>query len=183
MDQEDKKKKLEDEYNQRKEEIAKLKFQAKSTQDDILMIEEKLEQLQNRIQISNTELNVRKRRLNDLQNQFKSKSQEKNEEHEDSSEEDLDAKAEQELKIKMLKLISNRQELDIDPNELFFYDGQRSEIKSNIAIHTVKIKLVQSEEQSSQKAFTKIVPKDCTFRIHKKMTFPQLKEKACEHWV
>lgn len=183
MDQDDKKKKLEEEIKQRDDDIKAIVGQTRSTQDDIRMIEEKLEQLQNRIQIANTELNVRKRKLNDLTNQLKAKGQEKNEELEDSSEENDDERVEQELKIKLLKMISNRQENDTDPNELFFYDGQRSEVKSNIAIHTVKIKLVQSESQSSQKTFSKIIPRDCTFRIHKTMNFIHLKDKACEHWV
>jgi chromosome segregation ATPase len=179
----EKKKKHEEELSQRKQEIANIEYQTKSTQNDIHMIEEKLDQLQNRIQIANTELNLRKRRLNDIESQIKLKGLDKNEEFEDSEEEDENAKAEQELKIKMLRMISNRQESDADPNELFFYDGQKSEVKSNIAIHTVKIKLVQSEGHSSQKTFSKIVPKDCTFRIHKSMTFNNLKEKACDHWV
>lgn len=176
-------KKLAEETKQKEAEIQVLKVQQKTLKDDIAMIGEKLEQLQTRIQVANNELNSRKRKYNNLENLVNDKNKEKGEEHEHDDEDDGDGNIEFELKDKILKLISNRLENDFDPNELFFYDGQRSEIKSNIAIHTVKIKLVQSAEQNSQKAFVKIVPRDCTFRIHKLMKFKELKDRACDHWV
>jgi len=176
-------KKLAEETKQKESEIQALKTQQKGLKDDIAMIGEKLEQLQSRIKSANNELNLRKRNFNELENKLNDKNKEKGPEHERDDEEDGDGNIEFELKDKILKLISNRQDNDFDPNELFFYDGQRSEIKSNIAIHTVKIKLVQSLELNSQKAFVKIVPRDCTFRIHKLMKFKELKDRACDHWV
>lgn len=180
---EDKKKKLEEETKLKELEISDLTSQQKSLKDDIAMIGEKLEQLQTRIQFANNELNVRKRIMNNLKNQVEEKSKEKNEDIEDDDDEDDQGKIEFELKEKILRLISDRQENEFDPNELFFYDGQKSEIKSTIAIHTVKVKLVQTAEINPQKGFVKIVPKDCTFRIFKSMNFKQLKIQACENWV
>lgn len=176
--------KLKIEIESKKEEIKKLKNYQNGIKADLFIIEEKLEQATERIAIRNNELNTRKRKLNELKKISQGLKERNDSEQKDKGEAiDADIKAEKELKLKILKLISARAENNMDPSELFFFDGQKTEVKSNLVIHTVKIKLIQAPVQANKIQQNKIVPREATFRIDKGMKFDQLKKHACDHWV
>ena len=173
---------LKNEIAKKKAEIEKLLSQKENIKADLCIIEEKLEQTTDRIAVRNNEFATRKRRAKELEKQ-KESLKEKAFVESAYQEEVIDIKHQttMDIKRKLLKLISSRQELDSDPNELFFYDGLKAELKSNIMIHTVKIKLIQPSPQTTKNQAVKIIPKEATFRIDKKMKFSKLKEHACRH--
>ncbi|OMJ79653.1 hypothetical protein SteCoe_20273 [Stentor coeruleus] len=176
--------KLKSEIESKKDELKKLKNYQNGIKADLFIIEEKLEQATERIAVRNNELNTRKRKLNELKKIAEGLKERNDSEQKDKGEVlDADIKAEKELKLKILKLISARPENNMDPSELFFFDGQKTEIKSNLVIHTVKIKLIQAPAHANKIQQNKIIPREATFRIDKGMKFDQLKKHACDHWM
>jgi predicted nuclease with TOPRIM domain len=167
-------------------EVVDLRIAYDGLRAELSIVDEKLEQVQERITIKNAELNAHKRKLKEMQaNDARLREEEEEEEvkiiesMQDKKEEDYDKL----IKIKMLNVISARQEGDADVGELFYFDAQKAEIKASIVIHTVKVKLVQPQVVPGKIQQSKIQPKNATFRINKTMTFEMLKKHACGHWV
>ena len=159
----------------------KLIMQKETTKAEMFIIDEKLSQIRDRIAIRNNELNSRKRKLKEVkQSADKLQEEQKDQSKEIEQKVDTRYKIEKDIKQKLLRLVS-RPDTDIDPNELFYFDGQKLEVKSNTVVHTVKIKLVRPNLISKKIKNTKIIPKEATFRINKKMTFNDVKGYACEH--
>jgi uncharacterized protein YoxC len=164
-------------------EINKLRASEKILTDDISILKEKLEYVKERIEIKNNELNARKRKIREIEKKLESVPEEVKLEKNDLEEIlDKEKKVKHDIEQKLLDLISNRNYNELDPTELFFFDGQKTEIKANIIVNTVKIKYIEPPAQESKK-LDKVVPKEATFRIDKKMIFEQLKKYACDYWV
>lgn len=180
------------------ERIDKIKFEISSKESDLArqlknqenlrselsIIDEKLDLLKERTIIQNNELNSRKRKHKELKKQTeKVISQVKDDGNYLDNPLPNELLAENDVRRKLLTILTHPQENDSDINELFFFDGQKTELKSNIVIHTVKIKLVQPVPITDRTRENKQVPREATFRIDKKITFEDLKIHACNHWV
>ena len=170
--------------NEKEDEKARLIALENSLRAEVYILEEMLEQAKDRILVRNGELNTRKRKLKALKwDQERIIDTDKSNISNNSENQDNFRAVEKEIKQKLTKLISSRQEVDADPNELFYYDGQKADLKPNLMTHTVKVKLIQPPPKDSKNLHQKIVPKEATFRINKEMTFSRLKMVACDHWV
>ena len=143
----------------------KLIMQKETTKAEMFIIDEKLSQIRERIAIRNNELNSRKRKLKEVkQSADKLQEEQKDQSKEIEQKVDTRYKIEKDIKQKLLRLVS-RPDTDIDPNELFYFDGQKLEVKSNTVVHTVKIKLVRPNLISKKIKNTKIIPKEDTFQM------------------
>lgn len=170
------------EIDQKKQIIAKLARQNARLKDEILMSQEKIGQIDERIENHNHELTYRRQRLKELA--AENPKLEEQAVKQVKAEEGINYKnIEKDIRQKVYNIISQREGAEVDPTELFFFEGQKLEVKPNTIINTVKVKYISLMLPSEEERGMKTVPKEATFRISKSTTLNQLRTQACDYWV
>ncbi|CAG9332367.1 unnamed protein product [Blepharisma stoltei] len=172
------------EIEEKKKLVRNLERATARLQDEIMMLNEKIEQTEDRLEHHGHELVYRRQRLKELSEVSNPQDEEQAVQKQVSAEEAQSflRNIEKDIKQKILNLISRREILDNDPQELFFFEGQKFEIKPNTIIHTVKVKYISLLLPQEEDRGMKTVPKEATFRITRFTTLKDLRATACEYW-
>ena len=155
-------------------ELTSLKAKQKRLKDEIQRNQEKLQHALERIEDKTQELSYKK----ELHNQELQNSEQQTPTKQEPQPKSTELEIEKTIKETLLEIFSERKVVENDPQELFFFEGQKFEVKADVSVHTVKVKYLEFPSDEN----TKIVPKEATFRITKEMKLTNLKKVACNYW-